>query len=61
MLEGSCGLMFSVIRDYFLRVHRKLFTCGKKKETKPVTAEGEEELTANAVIRREYVKLGTMT
>jgi len=41
-------------------VCRQLFTCGKKTETKPA-AEGEEEMSANAVIRREYVKLGKMT
>jgi len=33
------------------------FKCGQKTEAK----EGEEELSANAVIRREYVKLGSMT
>jgi len=42
-----------------LYVCRELFTCGKKTEAKP--AEGEEEMSANAVIRREYVKLGAMT
>jgi len=39
---------------------RQLFSCGTKTEAKP-SAEGEEEMSANAVIRREYVKLGKMT
>jgi len=36
----------------------KSFKCGKSAEG---AKEGEDELSANAVIRREYVKLGNMT